>query len=246
VESRPVGAYRLVAFVAPELAAAAVPGQFIMVRRAGPALDPLLPRPMGIHDIDADLVKILIEPVGKGSTRLAAADVGDLLSVLGPLGTGFDLEREGPAVVVGGGIGVSPLTLLAKALAGRGRELSCILGFKTRTQAVAAELFRDIEVDVFTEDGSLGRQGMVSEPLPGCLAVKPGSPAPEVFACGPGAMLREVARISSECGVRAQVSVATHMACGIGSCQGCVIRSRENYQKACTAGPVFEAGELVW
>ncbi len=246
VASRPVGAYRQVAFVAPEIAALAHPGQFIMVRRAGPALDPLLPRPMCISDADSDLVKILVEPVGKGSAKLAASQVGDRLSVMGPLGTGFDLEGEGPAVLVGGGIGVSPLVLTAGTLAERGRAVRCILGFRARQQAVAAELFRDFDVDVLTEDGSMGRTGLVNEPLPGCLAIEPGQPAPEVFACGPDGMLWEVARISRECGVRAQVSVATHMACGIGSCQGCVIRTKGSYRKACTSGPVFEAGELEW
>ena len=246
VESRQVGAYRQVSFVAPEIASLAVPGQFMMVRVEGLSLDPLLPRPMGIHDIDSDLVKMLIDPVGKGTEALAGAEVGDRLSVLGPLGGGFDMEGEGLAVLVGGGIGASPLTLLAKSLTARGREIRCLLGFKTRSQAVAVELYRDMPVDVLTEDGSVGRKGLVSEPLPGCLVKEAGKPEPEVFACGPSAMLAAVARVSRDCGVRAQVSVATHMACGIGSCQGCVIKSSSSYRKACTEGPVFEAGDLLW
>ncbi|MBE0429852.1 MAG: dihydroorotate dehydrogenase electron transfer subunit [Thermoleophilia bacterium] len=250
VESRPVGAYRLISFVCREIAAAARPGQFVMVRESGPALDPLLPRPMGIHDIGSDLISILIEPVGKGSGRLAASKVGDRLAVLGPLGRGFDLQKKGQAVIVGGGIGVSPLKLLARALAERGRSMRLILGFKSRDQAASAGLFRDFDGEVFTEDGSVGSRGLVSEPLPGCLLPPPeGEPAPEVFACGPGPMLSAVARISSECGVpgvRTQVSVATHMACGVGSCQGCVVAAAGGYVKACTEGPVFDAEELKW
>lgn len=246
VESRQIGAYRQVSFVAPEIAALSQPGQFMMVRRTGDSLDPLLPRPMGIHDVDADLVKILIDPVGKGTVVLADAGVGDRLSVLGPLGSGFDLEGEGPAVLVAGGMGTAPLTILAKALASRGREVTCILGFKTRSQAIVSELYRDVHVDVLTEDGSAGGCGMACGPLPGLLDRRTGQPPPEIFACGPAAMLAEVVKIARQQRVRAQVSVAAHMACGIGSCQGCVVRGSHGYIKACTEGPVFDAEDLEW
>jgi len=226
VESRQIGAYRLVAFIAPEIASLAHPGQFLMVRCSGPSVDPLLPRPMGILDIESDLVKMLIEPVGKGTTALAGVQVGDRLSILGPLGRGFAIEGEGPALLIGGGIGISPLVLLAKSLVKRSRQVHCLLGFKTRLQAVAAELFRGVSVDIFTEDGSMGRQGLVSDPVGDYLAgAGPPGPAPALFACGPSAMLKEIARLAHEYGVRAQLSVASHMACGIGSCQGCVVKS---------------------
>jgi dihydroorotate dehydrogenase electron transfer subunit len=243
VESRPVGSYRLIAFVAREVAALARPGQFLMVRAAGQSLDPLLPRPLGVHDIDSDLIKILIEPVGRGTISLAGLRVGDRLSVLGPLGNGFDLAGEGPALIVGGGIGAAPLAFLARALTERGREARCLLGFKTRGQAVAAELFRNSGVDVFTEDGSMGRKGLVSEPLAECLA---GMGAVEVFACGPDAMLAAVARVTRDCGASAQLSMAAHMACGVGACQGCVIKTVAGYRRVCNEGPVFAAGEIEW
>lgn len=246
VESRAVGAYRLVAVVASEIAARALPGQFLMVRGWGQSLDPLLPRPMGIHDIDSDLVKLLIEPVGRGTRALAGVRVGDRLSVLGPLGNGFDISGGGAAVLAGGGIGVSPLALLAKSLLGREREVHCLLGYKTRLQAVSAELFKGIGVKVYTEDGTVGERGMVSGPLPGYLAGSRSDAAMEVFACGPNAMLGEVARLSRKHGVRAQVSMEAHMACGTGSCQGCVIKTVDGYRKACSDGPVFEAGDIVW
>ena len=262
VESRPVGAYRLVSFVAREVAVLARPGQFMMVRAAGQSLDPLLPRPLGVHEIDSDLVKILIEPVGRGTISLAGMRVGDRLSVLGPLGNGFDLTGEGPALVVGGGIGAAPLAYLARALKERGREVRCLLGFKSRGQAVAAELFKDLRVDVYTEDGTMGRKGLVSEPLPerlvemeagGLDAAASGgddeggglNPV-EVFACGPDAMLAAASRIARDCGATAQVSVAAHMACGVGACQGCVIRTIDGYRRACSEGPVFAAGEIEW
>ncbi len=246
VENRQVGAYRQVSFVAPEIAALAQPGQFMMVRLAGESLDPLLPRPMGVHDVDSDLVKMLVDPVGKGTVALAGAAVGDRLSVLGPLGNGFDLEGGGPAVLVAGGMGAAPLTMLAGALLTRGREVSCLLGFRTRSQTLAAELFQEADIEVLTEDGSAGRQGLACDPLPGLLDGQPGRTKPEIFACGPAAMLAEVARIARQQGVRAQVSVAAHMACGIGSCQGCVVKGSASYLKVCTEGPVFDAKDLEW
>ncbi|MHB1325452.1 MAG: dihydroorotate dehydrogenase electron transfer subunit [Thermoleophilia bacterium] len=276
VESRPVGAYRLLSFVAREVAALALPGQFLMVRVAGQSLDPLLPRPIGVHELESDLVKILIEPVGRGTISLAGLRVGDSLSVLGPLGNGFDLTGEGPALVVGGGIGAAPLAFLARALAQRGREVRCLLGFKTRGQAVAAELFRNQKIDVYTEDGSMGGMGLVSEPLPGILAemqtdgpenaisaAGAGSDAAipaddgatsavgdlravEIFACGPNAMLAALSGIADDHGVNAQVSLAAHMACGAGACQGCVIRTVAGYRRVCSEGPVFAGGEIAW
>ncbi len=247
VESRTVGAYHLVSFVASGIADAARPGQFVMVRQAGPALDPLLPRPMGIHDIDSDLVKVLIEPVGKGTVYLSQAKVGDRFSVLGPLGNGFDLEGSGPVLVIGGGVGVAPLVLLAKRLVERGRPVRCLLGFKTRVQAVVAELFGEVEVDICTEDGTMGKRAVVSELLAGCLEeLGPEAATAQIFACGPDGMLKAVTGASHGCGADAQVSVAAHMACGVGACQGCVVKVGGEYRRACSEGPVFPAGELEW
>lgn len=247
IESRPVGAYRLLSFIAREIAGAAGPGQFLMLRRSGPALDPLLPRPMSIHDVESDLVKVLIDPVGKGTINLAGAGVGDRFNVLGPLGNGFSLDGEGPALLAGGGIGSAPLAMLARQLLERGREVTCLLGFRSRAQAIAAELFRSVDVHVSTEDGSVGRKGLVSELLSGCIAdLGPEAQQAELFACGPDAMLKVVSATARECGVKAQVSVDTHMACGVGACQGCVVETISGYQRVCSEGPVFDAAELKW
>jgi dihydroorotate dehydrogenase electron transfer subunit len=249
VESRSVGAYHLIAFVAPALVQAAEPGQFLMVRQAVPDLDPLLPRPLGIHAIDSDLVKVLIEPVGKGTHVLARAKVGEHYSVLGPLGKGFDLSGKRPALIVGGGIGVAPLAFLARTMAARGREVRCLLGFGTRIQAVAVELFDDagVVIDICTEDGTMGHQALVTELLSASLAeMGPKAGAAELFACGPDAMLKAVTQVALKHGIRTQVSVAAHMACGIGACQGCVVKAGGEYRRACIEGPVFEAGDLEW
>lgn len=247
VESRSVGAYRLVSFTSRPIAESARPGQFLMVRGAGPQLDPLLPRPLGVHAIDSDLVTMLIEPRGKGTAALAAARMGDRLEVLGPLGNGFDLSGSAPALIAGGGIGAAPLAYLARSLADLGRDVACILGFRARHEAVCSELFRGLEVQVVTEDGSLGTKGLVTGPLAERLSALPaGAPAPEIFACGPSPMLRAVTQVAADHGAPTQVSAESHMACGIGSCQGCVISAAGGYRKVCTDGPVFDARELEW
>lgn len=247
IESRSVGAYRLVSLIAGTMAEEARPGQFLMVRRAGPGLDPLLPRPMSIHEVESDLIKVLVDPVGKGTRSLAESQVGDRLKVLGPLGNGFDLSGDGPALLAGGGIGVAPLALLARELVERDRDVTCLLGFRSRAQAVAAELFSSVEVHVSTEDGTVGRKGLVSELLSGCLTdLGDEARSAELFACGPDAMLSVVTVTARECGVRSQVSVDTHMACGVGACQGCVVATTSGFRKACTEGPVFDAADLQW
>ncbi|MEK6537391.1 MAG: dihydroorotate dehydrogenase electron transfer subunit, partial [Actinomycetota bacterium] len=119
----------------------------------------------------------------------------------------------------------------------------CLLGFKTRGQAVAAELFRNQKIDVYTEDGSMGMMGLVSEPLPEILAEMQTG---EIFACGPDAMLAALSVMAGDHGVNAQVSMAAHMACGVGACQGCVIRTVDGYRRVCSEGPVFAAGEIAW
>jgi len=246
VESRSVGAYRLISFTSRELAAAARPGQFLMVREAGPQLDPLLPRPLGIHAVDSDLMSMLIEPKGKGTLALANVRMGDRLEVLGPLGHGFDIAGKGPAVIAGGGIGVAPLGFLARKLAGAGREVSCFLGFRSRHEAVAAELFRGLNSEIMTEDGSLGTPGLATQSLNAHLKSIPAGSSPEIFACGPSPMLKSIAAIAEANGARAQVSVDSHMACGVGACQGCVVKAAGGFRKACSDGPVFETGAIEW
>jgi dihydroorotate dehydrogenase electron transfer subunit len=202
---------------------------------------------MSVHDVESDLVKVLIDPVGKGTMNLADSQVGDHLKVLGPLGNGFDLSGDGPALLAGGGIGTAPLVLLARQLVELGREVTCLLGFRSRAQAVAAELFPGVEVHVSTEDGTVGRRGLVSELLTGCLTdLGDDAQAAELFACGPDAMLEVVSATARECGIKAQVSVDTHMACGVGACQGCVVETTAGYKKACSEGPVFSAADLKW
>uniref|UniRef100_UPI0040576556 dihydroorotate dehydrogenase electron transfer subunit n=1 Tax=Candidatus Electronema sp. TaxID=2698783 RepID=UPI0040576556 len=228
---------------APEIAAAAAPGQFVMVQVSG-SLDPLLRRPFSIHSRGADgSISLLFKVVGRGTALLAKARPGDTLDLLGPFGRGFDLSAaEKPVCLIGGGMGIAPLLFFAQELPGRKYAL---LGARNREElAPLAKFFADIgcAVQLATDDGSLGHHGFVPDLLDEVLP-----DVSRVCTCGPKPMMRSVASISRQAGKPCQVSVETHMACGMGACLGCVMPGADGRQvHVCTDGPVFNAEELAW
>ncbi len=228
---------------APEIAAAALPGQFVMVRAAD-SLDPLLRRPFSIHSRGADgSLSLLFKVVGKGTALLAKTKPGDALDLLGPLGKGFALPAaEKPVCLIGGGMGIAPLYFLAQEL--RGPKYA-LLGARNRDElAPLAKLFAEIgcAVQLATDDGSLGHHGFIPDLLDAVLP-----DVCQVCTCGPKAMMRGVAGKCRAAGVPCQVSLETHMACGMGACLGCVLPGADGRQAhVCTDGPVFNAEELAW
>jgi dihydroorotate dehydrogenase electron transfer subunit len=229
---------------APEIAAAAAPGQFVMVRAAD-SLDPLLRRPFSIHSRGADgSLSLLFKVVGRGTALLAKAKPGDVLDLLGPFGKGFDLSasEKKPICLIGGGMGIAPLLFLAQELPGRKYAL---LGARCRDELTPlakkiAEL--GCAVQLATDDGSLGHHGFIPDLLDEILPQ-----ISRVCTCGPSPMMRSVAGKCRAAGVLCQVSLETHMACGIGACLGCVLPGADGRQAhVCTDGPVFNAEELSW
>ncbi|MDY6831906.1 MAG: dihydroorotate dehydrogenase electron transfer subunit [Thermodesulfobacteriota bacterium] len=229
--------------------AAAVPGQFVMLRlRSSGVSAPFLPRPFSIYRVTGDgRLGILYRVVGRATCAMAALDPGDDLDVLGPLGNGFscssDLKR---AFLVAGGIGVPPVAFLARHLAGRkgatAVDCTVFLGGATASDILCEADFSSIgmTVHIATEDGSAGTKGLVTDILAPALEDQ----APDaVFACGPPGMLRAVGSMATTRKVACQVSIETMMACGMGACMGCAVRSADNqaaYKHACTDGPVFD------
>jgi dihydroorotate dehydrogenase electron transfer subunit len=225
---------------------AAIPGQFLQVA-VGKTYDPLLRRPLSIHDCAEGEVVLLFQAAGRGTALLSEKKPGDNLDVLGPLGNGFPLEPGGKAVLVAGGIGMAPLYYLARALGKAGREVIFLAGAKNADSlyippplpALAAEL------RLVTDDGTAGRRGLLTEELSAVLEGTKG----EVFACGPNPMLREVIRLAESRGLASHVSLEARMACGVGACQGCVVPAGadgwEKYVRACVEGPVFRGGEVM-
>ena len=211
------------------------PGQFVMARPAGWGLsmDPFLARPFSVYDYEEGVASLLFEVRGRGTALLARAS--EEIEVSPPLGRGFSVCREGPAALLGGGVGVAPLRLLSRRLRESGVEHEVFLGFADADLAAAAEGFP--EPVVATMDGSFGVRGTVLDAAGDLRRYR------AVYACGPNPML---AAVGLAAGPEAQLSVEERMGCGNGSCNGCVVPTRKGYLRSCVEGPVFEAGELAW
>jgi len=241
--------YRLT-LSAPLITSSARPGQFVMVA-CGPSLDPLLRRPFSIHRrIGPDQLQLLFRVVGQGTGLLAGVRPGQQLSLIGPLGHGFQRAPEGAAVcLVGGGIGIAPLLFLANWLRdARPGVQSCtvLLGAKTGGELThLAEEFGALgcRVETATDDGSLGHHGLVTDLLAAHLATT----VQQVYVCGPQPMMATVAGLCRTAQVACEASLEAHMACGLGACLGCTIHGADNkYRHVCKHGPVFKAEEVAW
>jgi dihydroorotate dehydrogenase electron transfer subunit len=233
----------------PQIAGSAKPGQFVMIR-SGIGNDPLLRRPFSLHQTSSEgLIQIYFKVVGRGTDVLAHSKMGEELSVFGPLGKGFRIDRTAPAVIVGGGLGIAPLLFLLKENCRLKRDSSqdlIILGAREK-QELEPLLgdFNEFGLPVLTatDDGSLGHNGFVIDVLQslelpvGCI----------VYACGPEPMLEGVRGLSKARGIPCQVSVESVMACGMGACLGCSRPAKNgNYTHVCMNGPVYDAEELIW
>ncbi|HPX60322.1 MAG TPA: dihydroorotate dehydrogenase electron transfer subunit [Deltaproteobacteria bacterium] len=255
------GYWRMRMTAPPEFASAR-PGQFVMVR-VNSAIDPLLRRPFGIFDVGVHTpshsggvsqpcFEILYRVVGKGTEMLSSLHSTDQLDILGPLGKGFTVGEPGQdKLIVGGGVGLAPLYLLARELV-KDSPVRLFAGGRTRDDILCITEFERLGVECYvaTEDGSLGRCGLVTEALTATLDMLQGRPS--IFACGPHGMLNAVARIAGQRELSCQVSLEGYMACGVGACLGCVTPGREHsvehpdYRCVCAEGPVFESSDLGW
>jgi dihydroorotate dehydrogenase electron transfer subunit len=210
------------------------PGQFVMLKAPSPGA--FLRRPLGIMELKDGVLVLLYKTRGEGTIALSMLKEGETVSVIGPLGNGFKIDGEGQVVYVAGGIGLPPLVSLYKRLK-KGKFL------------IGARSDEDIPFDyipgkaeIATEDGSVGYKGMVTELLSVMHLKNPST----IFACGPLAMLKEVAVLSKNMGIPCQVSLEERMACGFGVCSGCVVRTVTGNKSVCAAGPVFNAEEIIW
>jgi len=243
------GYYRLV-LKAPEAAAAAVPGQFIMLR-VTENRDPLLARPFGISSVIARRsIEIFYRVVGRGTELLTCMKAGQALSLLGPLGKGFVLPgNDITPVLIAGGSGFPPLHFFSLHAGVRAhffvgaRDKACLPPARVLTNLKA----NTAKVHIATEDGSMGRQGMSTDILNDFLAKMGKKNHLVIYACGPRAMLAEVSRIAAEHSITCYVSTEERMACGLGACMGCSIPMKAGgFKRACKEGPVFDSREIEW
>ena len=232
---------------APRIAASACPGQFVMVRVTD-GLDPLLRRPFSIHRSSADgSISLLFKVIGKGTEMLARRCIGDQLDLVGPLGNGFDFLDDRPVCLIGGGMGIAPLLFLAEQRHSTGRATEkdhVLLGARNKDELVPlADEFSALgyTVQLATDDGSVGHKGFIPDLLDFVL------PAVEqVYTCGPHLMMENVVRQCQQAEVNCQVSLETHMACGMGACLGCTVNGKRGLVHVCKQGPVFNADHLEW
>ena len=184
---------------------------------------------------------------------LAALHETDLLDILGPLGKGFDLGVKGEEkLIIGGGVGLAPLYLLAKELV-QHSPVRLFAGGRTRDDILCITEFERLGVECYvaTEDGSLGECGLVTQALVKHIDTGKNS-VKNLYACGPHGMLQAVAAIAEKRSIPCQVSLEGYMACGVGACLGCVTPGKNHgpdtpdFRCVCTEGPVFDANELGW
>ncbi|MFH1877781.1 MAG: dihydroorotate dehydrogenase electron transfer subunit [Candidatus Omnitrophota bacterium] len=244
----------LVELDAPYLARHAEPGQFVNVKVRSGEGGPLLRLPLGIHNIKKNRVSFLYKTVGTKTKLLSAKAKGETLDVLGPLGNSFDTSRAKSgagrkALLVAGGHGVAPLFALARKLRLEKKEVELFLGACDARHLLCVKEFKQlgIKARVATECGRAGARGYVTRVLSEYLAGNAEKAENfMIYACGPKPMLAAVSAEAEKYGLSAEVSLDAYMACGIGVCLGCAVRTVHGYKLVCKDGPVFDAREIDW
>lgn len=251
--SRRIGAYHSLTFVAPDIAERTEPGQFVSV--AVGASGALLRRPFSVFAVSkhgpwAGTVEIVFDAIGRGTRWLMARTKHDVVDIVGPLGRPFPLPQKPiGCLLVGGGYGAAPLLYLAQRLQKQGLRTDMVLGAGTAERVFNAIEAKRLSASAHftTEDGSLGRHGMVTDILDEVLE---NSGAGVIYACGPMPMLAAVAQTARRRRLPCQVAVEEAMACGVGVCWTCVLPYRRKdgmaNLRACVDGPVFNAARVAW
>lgn len=212
------------------------PGQFVNIK-----LDGLyLRRPISVNDVCGNVLTIIYKVVGAGTEVMSKMVKGDKLDVLTGLGNGYDLSKSGDTpLLIGGGVGVPPLYILAKKLIEKGKKVTVILGFNTKSEVFYKNEFENLGVKVIvtTVDGSAGVKGFVTD---GMKEVENYS---FFYTCGPEPMLKAVYSATTSDG---QFSFEERMGCGFGACMGCSCKTKYKNIRICKDGPVLDKEIIVW
>ena len=211
-----------------------LPGQFVNIRVQGQ----FLRRPISVCNIADGILTIIYKVVGVGTEAMSHLPVGTQLDVLTVLGNGYDLSKAGDEpLLVGGGVGVPPMYMLARQLREMGKKVRVILGFNTKDEVFYEEEFCALgcDVTVTTVDGSHGVKGFVTNALDGQQSY--------YYTCGPLPMIKALLQAA---GTNGEVSMEERMGCGFGACMGCTIQTTKGPKRVCKEGPVFPAEELIF
>ena len=210
-----------------------LPGQFVNIRVQGQ----FLRRPISVCNIADGILTIIYKVVGVGTEAMSQLPIGTQLDVLTILGNGYDLTKAGDQpLLVGGGVGVPPMYMLARQLREMGKEVKVILGFNTQDEVFYEEEFRALGCDVIvtTVDGSHGVKGFVTNAMDGQQSY--------YYTCGPLPMIKA---LINTLGTNGEVSMEERMGCGFGACMGCTIQTTQGPKRVCKEGPVFPAEVLI-
>ena len=209
-------------------------GQFVNIQLTGK----FLRRPISVCDYDAETLTIIYKVVGKGTEAMAKMVAGQTLDVLTGLGNGYDLTAAGDKpLLIGGGVGVPPLYMLARQLREAGKDVTVILGFNTKDEVFCEDAFKALgcETIVTTVDGSYGVKGFVTNALPEAYTY--------FYTSGPEPMLKAVYRATTTSG---QFSFEERMGCGFGACMGCSCKTVTGNKRICKEGPVLVKEDIIW
>jgi dihydroorotate dehydrogenase electron transfer subunit len=256
VSNKRVGQYHQIILNIGDLAAVCKPGNFVAISVGGDTSRMVLRRAFAISRVATNAtfggtMELIVAPHGQGSKWLCAQQEGDLIDIVAPLGTAFGIPTEPvPVLLVGGGYGSAPLFGLAEVLNARGCRVDMLLGASTASKIYAPmEGKRAVNsMRIYTEDGSMGQQGRVTDPIPEIIndlkiAV--------IYSCGPMPMLSAITKISDQYEIVHQCAVEESMACGIGICMTCVLPVAQadgtiSNLRSCIDGPVMDGSLVQW
>lgn len=211
------------------------PGQFVNIKLDGFYLR----RPLSVCDISDDILTLIYKTVGRGTRYLSTLKAGENLDILTGLGNGYDTSMSGDSpLLIGGGVGVPPLYLLAKKLVSQNKKPTAVLGFGSADDVFLKDELEALGVKVYitTIDGSFGEKGVVTDVIKKL-------DYSYFYTCGPEAMLRAVCESTKTSG---QLSFEERMGCGFGACMGCSCMTLTGAKRICKEGPVLKKEEIIW
>lgn len=256
VSNKKVGQYHQIIINVGDLASLCKPGNFVAINVGGDSSSMILRRAFAISRVSVNstfggTMEIIAAPHGQGSKWLCAQGEGVVLDIVAPLGTAFGIPTESvPVLLVGGGYGSAPLFGLAEVLNARGCRVDMLLGASTASKIYAPmEGKRAVNsMRIFTEDGSMGQAGRVTDPI---AEIIKDLDIAVVYSCGPMAMLSAITKITDSLSVVHQCAVEEAMACGIGVCMTCVLPVENedgmvSMLRSCIDGPVMDGSKVQW
>ncbi len=222
---------------------AILPGQFAEVLVSN-STTTYLRRPFSIYNTDSESneLSLLVKTIGDGTAALSKLQKGDILNLIYPLGNSFGLPDREKALLIGGGVGIAPMLLLAKMLHHKGFKPDILIGGRTSDDIVEPEKYAAYgDVFITTDDGSAGEKGMVTQHSLFSGKIQEYS---KIYACGPDPMMKAIAKVAASIDIPCEISLENTMACGIGACLCCVVETIDGNKTTCIDGPVFDTRKL--